>query len=107
MVFAMRRLVLLLALLAAVCSAAEGDPDPCLEHDYAQENCVLPSAAGAASSRPITCAWVQLSEIPENILTVAMPCADGTCCAQGGYKLPGHDAVCKIVGPRVKAKREL
>jgi len=31
----------------------------------------------------------------------------GTCCAQGGYKLEGHGEICKIVGPKVKAKKEL
>ena len=27
----------------------------------------------------------------------------GTCCANMGYKKPGHGEICKIVGPRVKA----
>ena len=31
----------------------------------------------------------------------------GTCCAQGGYKKPGHGDVCKVVGPKVKSKKEL
>ena len=31
----------------------------------------------------------------------------GTCCAQGGYKQPGHQEVCKKVGPKVKGKKEL
>jgi len=31
----------------------------------------------------------------------------GTCCAQGGYKLPGHGDICKVVGPKVKSKKEL
>jgi len=31
----------------------------------------------------------------------------GTCCAQGGYKKDGHSEICKNVGPKVKAKKEL
>lgn len=29
------------------------------------------------------------------------------CCAKGGYKVEGRGVVCKEVGPKVKAKREL
>ena len=35
------------------------------------------------------------------------PAADGQCCAQGGYKKEGHGDICKIVGPKVKGKKEL
>jgi len=31
----------------------------------------------------------------------------GTCCAQGGYKVEGHGEICKVVGPKVKSKKEL
>eukprot|EP00325_Prymnesiales_sp_UTEX-LB-985_P004573 CAMPEP_0174698796 /NCGR_PEP_ID=MMETSP1094-20130205/4289_1 /TAXON_ID=156173 /ORGANISM="Chrysochromulina brevifilum, Strain UTEX LB 985" /LENGTH=71 /DNA_ID=CAMNT_0015896025 /DNA_START=57 /DNA_END=272 /DNA_ORIENTATION=+ len=31
----------------------------------------------------------------------------GTCCAQGGYKKEGHGEICKVVGPKVKSKKEL
>ena len=33
--------------------------------------------------------------------------ADKDCCAKGGYKVEGRGVVCKEVGPKVKAKREL
>eukprot|EP00967_Tisochrysis_lutea_P120609 scaffold197959_cov31-Tisochrysis_lutea.AAC.1 len=43
------------------------------------------------------------------------PCLDhdyatenyATCCAGGGYKKEGHTEVCKVVGPKVKGKKEL
>ena len=46
------------------------------------------------------------------ISAVADPCLSedhaesnyGTCCANGGYKIEGHGAVCKIVAPRVKGR---
>ena len=37
----------------------------------------------------------------------AIATADGQCCAQGGYKKEGHGDICKIVGPKVKGKKEL
>ncbi|KOO23311.1 hypothetical protein Ctob_000203 [Chrysochromulina tobinii] len=30
-----------------------------------------------------------------------------TCCAGGGYKIEGHGEICKVVGPKIKAKKEL
>ena len=33
--------------------------------------------------------------------------ADGECCAQGNFKKEGHQEVCKVVGPKVKARKEL
>jgi len=31
----------------------------------------------------------------------------GECCAQGNYKKDGHSDICKTVGPKVKARKEL
>ena len=75
------RFILLAALVlfAALASAQEVEEgDKCLDEKYAEANCARPCYAERASfdccaphSRPLVL-------------------ADGTCCAQGGYKLPGH-----------------
>ena len=86
--------VLLSALAISHVSGAQDAPDPCLAEDYAEANC-----ARAHTRRNCL------------ISSLTHPCifslADGTCCAQGGYKLEGHGDVCKLVGPKVKAKKEL
>ena len=94
-----RTLFVFLAVVLAMAAAEEAAPDPCLAEDYAEVNY-------------------------------------GTCCAQGGYKKEGHGyaafsvksvfdlappcppvphpwlacsgrEICRSVGPKVKAKKEL
>ena len=74
---------LLLALIAffalfAVTAAEDTGSDPCLAEDYAEQNCARACRA-RARERALACTDARLS----------LP-ADGTCCAQGGYKLEGH-----------------
>jgi hypothetical protein len=66
------RIMFLLFVVGAAGQAA----DPCLAEDYAEANC-------ARAIAPIE---------SRLLVTVARSCgsADGTCCAQGGYKLEGH-----------------
>ena len=74
-----RLLFAVFAVLAVSVSAA--DPDPCLAEDYAEANC----ARSPCSAHPSITCWHAHMHRPAF--------ADGTCCAQGGYKLEGHGCV--------------
>ena len=90
---------------AALAAAAEADP--CLKEDYAEANCAprrrttpilrAARAHGRATNHNLT----------NSLSRRAIATADGQCCAQGGYKKEGHGDICKIVGPKVKGKKEL
>ena len=104
-----RFLFIAFAALAAAAAAAEADP--CLKEDYAEANCAphrarRPSyAPHERTATPLIhnhAARPQLTEPARD-----RPAADGQCCAQGGYKKEGHGDICKIVGPKVKGKKEL
>ena len=104
-----RFLFIAFAALAAAAAAAEADP--CLKEDYAEANCAprrratpILRAARAHCHATIHnhAARPQLTEPARD-----RPAADGQCCAQGGYKKEGHGDICKIVGPKVKGKKEL
>ena len=104
-----RFLFIAFAALAAAAAAAEADP--CLKEDYAEANCAprrrtratraaLPRHHSQPSARP--------RQRPQPTEPARYrPIADGQCCAQGGYKKEGHGDICKIVGPKVKGKKEL
>ena len=97
-----RLLFILLSALAISHVAADDAPDPCLAEDYAEANCARSRALAAhkiRQSKSLT-RWHARG-------VVSLVRADGTCCAQGGYRLPGHGDICKVVGPKVKAKKEL
>ena len=98
-----RFLFIAFAALAAAAAAAEADP--CLKEDYAEANCAprrrtTPIIRAARAARPRH--RTQPTEPARH-----RPAADGQCCAQGGYKKEGHGDICKIVGPKVKGKKEL
>ena len=110
----------------------QADPnDPCLAEDYAEANCAH-ARLGREPTHPSP-------PLPATrVSRWFASCADGKCCAQGGYKLPGHGygvpcfalhspsqqhlhttlslfvslcaclrEICKVVGPKVKSKKEL
>ena len=103
-----RFLFIAFAALAAAAAAAEADP--CLKEDYAEANCA-PRRRTTPILRAVRAhcratihnhaARPQRTEPPR------FATADGQCCAQGGYKKEGHGDICKIVGPKVKGKKEL
>ena len=72
------RLLVLLAAIALVSAqdAAPAGSDPCLAEDYAEANCAR--ATQTRDEATLADRWCACSR------------ADGTCCAQGGYKKPGH-----------------
>ena len=75
------KLYAVIFMLLAVSVAAAPDSteeDKCLNEEYATANCTLP--------------WACRRRAPRRALTASLrvTLADGTCCAQGGYKLPGH-----------------
>jgi len=55
----------------------------------------------------LTAAEVEVTEADPCLAEDYAEANYGKCCAQGGYKLEGHDAICKTVGPKVKSKKEL
>lgn len=107
---------IIVALVALIASA---NADECLTEDYAMAHCA-PLESSARDS-------------PAASYCRGHCCADGECCAQGNYKKDGHGCarlfsspvparfhhvqslralrldrdICKVVGPKVKARKEL
>ena len=108
-----RFLFIAFAALAAAAAAAEADP--CLKEDYAEANCaprrrttpILRAARAHCRATIHNHAARPRHRAQPTEPARHRPAADGQCCAQGGYKKEGHGDICKIVGPKVKGKKEL
>ena len=73
------------AIAIAGSAAEETAADPCRAEDYAEANCT--QLCHKAVVQFLAC------EAAHALLTYSTRCCtstDGTCCAQGGYKLEGH-----------------
>ena len=71
--------LLFVLVVAFVANTAAEDADPCLAEDYAEANCALAVLSPNHGLR-----------MPSERCTPFPHIADGTCCANGGYKKDGH-----------------